>query len=380
MTVQDPSPAIDRFVGQLSQFRRAIETSMTQTNTRLDAIERRSATRLPLATAAHEATPHAKAFAAYLRAGDDTALSSLSPETKAMSSAIAGDGGYLVDPRTAQTIRSVQLAAPSLRSRANLVTVEAGSYDVLIDRTEFGAGWASETSDAAETATPALERISIPLHELSALPKISQRLLDDAAFDLEAWLAERIAERFSRMEGTAFVSGDGNDKPRGILTYPQVDDASWAWGSLGTVPTGAAGAFAATDPGDAIIDLIYALDAPYRANAAFVMNSTTAGVVRKFKDADNRYLWTEATALTEPARLFGYPVLIDEAMPDIAADATAIAFGDLKSAYTIAERPDLRLMRDPFSAKPHVLFYATKRVGGAVTDFAALKLLKFAAA
>ncbi len=146
------------------------------------------------------------------------------------------------------------------------------------------------------------------------------------------------------------------------------------------MPTGTAGDFSASDPADAVVDLVYALGARYRANATFVMNSKTAGAVRKMKDADGRFLWSDGLAAGEPARLMGYPVLIAEDMPDIAAGAFAVAFGDFRAGYTVAERPDLRILRDPFSAKPHVLFYATKRIGGDVSDFAAIKLLKFAAA
>ena len=145
---------------------------------------------------------------------------------------------------------------------------------------------------------------------------------------------------------------------------------------LDRLPTGAAADFATTNAADCIISLVYALGADYRANGTFVMNSKTAGAVRKMKDADGRFLWSDGLAAAEPARLMGYPVQVCEDMPDIAAGAHAIAFGDFRAGYTIAERPDLRILRDPFSAKPHVLFYASKRVGGDVTDFAAIKLLK----
>jgi HK97 family phage major capsid protein len=212
---------------------------------------------------------------------------------------------------------------------------------------------------------------------LSALPKASQRLLDDSAFDVEGWLATRIADRFARAEAAAFISGDGVDKPRGFLSRPAVDNDVWTWGNLGYVPTGVDGDLNGPDP---IVDLVYALGAEYRAGASFVMNSRTAGVVRKLKDADGRFLWSDGLAAGEPARLMGYPVLIAEDMPDIAVGADAIAFGDFRTGYTVAERPDLRILRDPFSAKPHVLFYATKRVGGDVSDFKAIKLLRFAVA
>lgn len=319
--------------------------------------------------------PHQKAMTAYLRTGDDDGLRGLELEGKALSSVVNGDGGYLVDPVTSETVNSVLASTASIRAIANVVQVEATSYDVLMDSTDVGAGWADETSATAETGTPTIERISIPLHELSALPKASQRLLDDSAFDIEGWLAGRIADKFARAEAAAFITGDGVDKPTGILTHNIVDDASWAWGNLGYIATGVDAGF---NGGDALIDLVYALGAQYRANGTFVMNSKTAGAVRKLKDADGRFLWSDGMAAVEPARLLGYPVLIAEDMPDIASGTDAIAFGDFSAGYTIAERPDLRVLRDPFSAKPHVLFYATKRVGGDVSDFAAIKLLRFA--
>jgi len=209
------------------------------------------------------------------------------------------------------------------------------------------------------------------------LPKASQRLLDDTAFDIDSWLAGRIADKFARSEAAAFINGDGVDKPTGFLTAPQIDNDVWVWGNLGYVVTGTDGGFSGAD---ALIDLVYALGAEYRAGASFVMNSKTAGTVRKLKDGDGRFLWSDGLVAGEPARLLGYPVLIAEDMPEIASDSAAIAFGDFGAGYTVAERPDLRVLRDPFSAKPHVLFYATKRVGGAISDYAAIKLLKFGTA
>ncbi|MEL6794425.1 MAG: phage major capsid protein, partial [Pseudomonadota bacterium] len=303
----------------------------------------------------------------------------LSIEEKALSTDVLADGGYLVDPQTAAGVQSVLRSTSSIRSVATVAEVEAGAYDVLVDHTDIGAGWTAESGSLSETDTPQIDRISIPLHELAASPKASQRLLDDAAFDVEGWLTARIADKFTRAENAAFVTGDGVNKPTGFLTYSAVADDAWTWGSLGYVATGEAGDFASLNPADAIVDLIYALDAAYRVNAVFVMNSKTAGAVRKMKDSDGRFLWAESFGAGQPARLMGYPVVIAEDMPDIGADETSIAFGDFGAGYTIAERPDLRVMRDPFSAKPHVLFYASKRVGGDVTDFAAIKLLRFSA-
>ncbi len=379
---EEVTQALHGFVTEFKGFEAEIQTKLQTTEERLTMLDRKHmmTARPPLAGASDAGAPHKKAFNAYLRSGDDDALRGLELEGKSLSTAVNSDGGYLVDAVTSETIKSVLNATASIRSIASVVNVEATSYDVLVDHGELGAGWATESGTQAETDTPQIDRISIPLHELSALPKASQRLLDDSAFDIEGWLAGRIAEKFARAEATAFVSGDGVDKPKGFLTYPTAAVADATWGQLGHVLTGADGDFDATNPADALIELVYALGAQYRANASFVMNSKTAGRVRKLKDNDGRFLWADGLSAGEPARLLGYPVLIAEDMPDIATWAPAIAFGDFAAGYTIAERPDLRVLRDPFSAKPHVLFYATKRVGGDVSDFEAIKVLKFAVA
>ena len=371
---QDPAlhAEIGALIGEVKAFHEDTSRRLDMQEKRMGMIRR--APRAPLAAAEAPEASHQGAFDAYVRHGDEDALRGLGLEGKSLSTAVAADGGYLVDPVTSETVAQVLSGAGSIRSIASVVNVEATSYDVLIDHTGFGAGWASETGPQTETGTGRIDRISIPLHELSALPKASQRLLDDAAFDIEAWLAGRIAERFATAEAAAFVSGDGVDKPRGFLDHQTSAQGAWAWGTLEAIPTGAAGAFGSVD---ALVDVVYALGARYRANGSFVMNSKTAGEVRKLKDADGRFLWSDGLAAGEPARLLGYPVVIAEDMPDIAPGAKAIAFGDFAAGYTIAERPDLRVLRDPFSAKPNVLFYATKRVGGDVTDFAAIKLLSF---
>ncbi len=377
----DMKQAVAGFMFDFKGFQQDIQAKFNKQEERLTMLDRKSMMtgRPALAMAAAGDAPHQKAFNAYVRSGDDDALRGLELEGKALGTSVAADGGYLVDPQTAETIQQSLKATASIRSIATVVNVDASSYDVLVDHTELGAGWATEAASVSDTDTPSIDRISIPLHELSALPKASQRLLDDSAFDIETWLATRIADKFARAEGAAFVSGDGVDKPKGFLTYNSNTNGSESWGELGHVLTGADGDFASINPEDAIVDLVYALGAEYRANASFVMNSKTAGAVRKMKDADGRFLWSDGLANGEPARLMGYAVLISEDMPDIASWAPAIAFGDFAAGYTVAERPDLRVLRDPFSAKPHVLFYATKRVGGDVTDFAAIKLLKFAA-
>ena len=369
--------ALTQFVGGIKALHADIETRLEEQEKRMSTFQAKAAAaraRPALAASETGEAPHRKAFDAYVRSGDDDALRGLELEGKALSTIVASDGGFLVDPQTSAMVQSELGATASIRRVATVVNVEATSYDLLVDHGGFDSGWATETATVGETGTPHLERIVIPLHELAALPKASQRLLDDAAFDIEGWLAGRIASTFARAEARAFVEGDGIDKPRGFLTHPKVPEAEWGWGSLGYVSAGDAG-FAGVP--DALVDLVYALGAQYRANGTFVMSSKTAGRVRKLKDGDGRFLWSDGLAAGEPARLLGYPVLVAEEMPSIEDGGFAVAFGDFAAGYTIAERPDLRILRDPFSAKPHVLFYATKRVGGDVSDFAAIKLLSF---
>ena len=174
-----------------------------------------------------------------------------------------------MDPATAATIRGVLHNAASIRAIASVVMVESSSFDVLVDHTDISSGWATESGNLAESDTPTIDRISIRLHELSAMPKASQRLLDDSAFDIEGWLADRIAGKFARAEAAAFINGDGVDKPRGFLDHPKVDDAIWEWDNLGYIATGADGDFASVNAADSIVDLVYALGASYRANAVF---------------------------------------------------------------------------------------------------------------
>ena len=373
---QEIKQAVTGFLSEFRLFQGETEKKFQQTEERLTMLDRKSLTaaRPHLATAAEETAPHRKAMNVYLRNGDEDHLRGLEIDSKSMTTVVNSDGGFLVDPQTAEQVQSVLYSSASIRSISTVVNVEATSFDVLIDHADIGAGWATETAATSETSTPQIDRISIALHELSALPKASQRLLDDSAFDVEGWLAARIADKFARAEAAAFITGDGVDKPRGILDHTAVDNGAWSWGNIGYVPTGADGDIGSAD---SVIELVYSLGAQYRANATFIMNSKTAGVVRKLKDADGRFLWSDGLAASEPARLMGYAVVVAEDMPDVASDSFAIAFGDFSAGYTIAERPDLRILRDPFSAKPHVLFYATKRVGGDVSDFAAIKLLKF---
>ncbi|MDF3605697.1 phage major capsid protein [Paracoccus sp. DMF-8] len=365
------------FVSELKIFRDDIHKKLQAQDERMTMLDRKNAhqRRAPLSTQAEVEVPHQKAFNAYLRHGDDDALRGIVLEEKGMTS--LSDGGFLAAPQVAVQVQDALAAKVSMRAVANVVAVESAAYEVLVDMGGTGAGWATETA-VTETDAPVVERVVIPVHELSAMPKASQRLLDDAAFDVETWLSGRIADKFARAEAAAFINGDGVDKPRGLLTYPAAAEGANTAAQIGLVSSGAEGDFDPDNGASALIDLVYALPAEYRANASFLMNSKTAAAVRKMRDSDGRFVWTDSLAAGQPAQLLGYQVVICEDMPDIDIDSRAIAFGDFAAAYTIVERPDLRVLRDPFSAKPHVLFYATKRVGGGLTDPRAVKLMSFA--
>ena len=367
--------AMAEFVGELTRFRETIETKLQAQENRLTMLDRKTAIRgrAPLSSAAETEAPHQKAFAAYLRQGDDSALRGLVLEEKGIT--VATDGGFLAAPQISADVQDALRNGGSLRALATVVQVDSPSYEVLVDKADMGSGWSGEGA-VVETDAPRVDRVSIPLHELSAMPKVSQRLLDDAAFDLEGWLAARIAERFARAEASAFLNGDGVDKPKGLLTYPTVHYKTATEMQIGRVNTGNALTLG-SDPAGLLIEMTYALGAPYRANAAFVMNSRIAMEIRKLRDTEGRFIWADSLAAGQPARLLGYPVVICEDMHDFGSAKVGVAFGDFAAAYTIAERPELRVLRDPFSAKPHVLFYATKRVGGGLTDPRAVKFLVF---
>lgn len=312
----------------------------------------------------------------YLRQGHEAGV-----ELKSFSGASGGAGGYAVPREIDQLIDGTLKGISPIRAIANVVRTGTAGYRKLVTSGGVVSGWASETGARGETATPVFNEIAPPSGELYANPAASQAMLDDAQFDVEGWLAGEIAREFAAAEGAAFVSGNGTNKPKGFLTYTTTSEADGvrAFGSLQYVASGAAGAFAASNPQDRLIDLVQSLRAPYRQGAVFVMNSATLAVIRKMKTSDGAFLWQPGLAAGQPASLLGYPVVEAEDMPDIAADSLSIAFGNFQAGYVIAERSETSILRDPFSNKPFVHFYAVKRIGGGVANSEAIKLMKFAA-
>lgn len=319
------------------------------------------------------------AFRDYIRGGSVEGLQALSPSA-GMSVGSDPEGGYTVYPTVSNGITRRLFETSPLRAYARVVQISTDSFEELNDLYEPDVAWVGETQPRPETGTPNLGKFTVPVHELYAMPKVTQKLLDDSAIDLATWLIDKVGGKFGRTETSAFFNGNGTLKPRGFLTYPTAAtaDAGRAWGTLQHIATGTSGGFGTTSNGaDKLIDLQAELKAEYRSNAVWLMNRRTAAGVRKLKDASGAFLWQPSTVAGQPDMLLGSPVAPCEDMPDVAADSLSIAYGDFGAGYTIVDRLGDRLLRDPFTAKPHVLFYLYRRVGGDVNNFEAIKLLKF---
>ncbi|HHK73874.1 MAG TPA: phage major capsid protein [Rhizobiales bacterium] len=362
------SEKLERINRAMDEHKRAVDTlTLKSRRPALGAQERGLSAR---------ALEHRSAWNEYMRKGDSRHLQAL--EAKALSAGTDADGGYTVPEETESRIGKLLSQASPIRAIAGIRQISAATYKKPFATSGFSTGWVGETASRPQTSTPTLAELSFPAMELYAMPAATPSLLEDSAVDIEQWIAEEVQSAFAEQEGAAFVNGDGSSKPRGFLDYTKVADSAWSWGNLGYVVSGASGAFAATDPSDALIDLIYAVKSGYRANAHFVMNRATQSEIRKLKDADGNYLWQPPVQAGAGATLMNVPIAEAEDMPDISADSFSIAFGDFGRGYLIVDRVGVRVLRDPFSSKPYVLFYTTKRVGGGVQNFEAIKLMKFA--
>lgn len=329
---------------------------------------------------------YSETFASWFRKGDqenDLKAANATGTRQAVQAAMSGGvddaGGYLAPVEWDRRVNKALVPISPMRQVARVIPTTVRAYSTLYSANGWGSGWVGETAARPATATPSLEALTLPHGEIYANPGITQNLLDDADFNLAQWLSDEVGEEFAKQEGVAFISGNGANKPRGLLTYVAGGASAdhHPGGNLAVVPSGAA---AALPNGDGLIDFVYGLPAPYRQNARWMMNSMTAAAIAKFKDGDGNYLWRETYVAGQPATLLGYPVVIDENMPDVAADALPIAFGDFQRGYVINDRQGIRVLRDPYTNKPYVHFYTTKRVGGGVDDPKAIRLLKIAAA
>lgn len=359
----------------LSEKVERLNKALTEQKTALDRVA--LASKRPVLGETREADEKKAAIERYMRAGDASAIHAL--QTKSLNAGVDAEGGYLAPEPTERIIAAAVRDISPIRQIATVREIGTTSFRKPVSLGGGVAGWVGETGGRVETAAPTLSSIDFPTMELYAMPAASQTLLDDAVVDIEQWLADEVQGEFASQETNAFVNGDGVNRPRGFLSYPITEESVRGASEIGYVATGTLGAFAAANPADKLLDLIYAPKQAYRANGRFVLNRKTLAVVRKFKDADGNYLWQPSLVAGAPSTLFGYPVTEVEEMPDIAADAHAIAFGDFARFYLIVDRQGVRILRDPYSAKPYVLFYTTKRVGGGVQNFEAVKTLKFSA-
>lgn len=315
---------------------------------------------------------HAKAFEQWFRKGVDAGLKNL--EIQASASTLSDpDGGFLVPDEMAAAIDRVAESVSALRRLSSTMTIGTGTYRKLVNQGGAGGGWVSEKAARPETANPTLVEIAINTKEIYANPATTQTLLDDASLNIEQWLADEVGIVFNEQESLAFIKGNGVEKPKGILDYPTVANGSYVWGKIGYIFSGSS---ASIGTADKLIDLQQALKSVYRQNGVFLMNDLTQAEVRKMKDGEGNYIWKPGIAEGAPNTLLGKPVEIDDNMDDIGSGKFPIAFADFKRAYLIVDRFGIRVLRDPYTNKPFVHFYTTRRVGGGVVMYEAIKLLK----
>jgi HK97 family phage major capsid protein len=310
------------------------------------------------------------AFCSYLRKGNESGLSGM--EVKYLSTDKDSDGGYLVTPQMSNEITKVISETSPMRQICKVQQISGDALEIIEDTEEAFAGWTLETELRSETNTPQIGKRVIPVHELYAQPKATQKLIDDSSVDIENWLSEKLVDVFSRKENAAFINGDGQGKPRGILSY----EAGKEWGKIEQILSGENASITA----DGIINLYYSLKEIYAVKSKFLMSRAAVQAVRMLKDTTNgKYLWQPSLTAGTPDTLLGAEVIQAADMPALTQNSLAIAFGDFHSAYQIVDRQGIRVLRDPFTEKPFVKFYTTKRVGGDVVNFEALKLLKLSA-
>jgi HK97 family phage major capsid protein len=332
----------------------------------------------PVDVSAEGFAEYKAAFDRFLRYGKDELDGA---ERKALSVGSDPDGGYLVTPDMSGRIVTRMFETSPMRSIASVQVIGTDALEGIRDTDEAGSGgWVSETATRSETTTPAIAKWRIPVYEMYAKPKATQQLIDDANVDIEAWLAAKVADKLTRVENAAFVTGTGSGQPRGIASYTTAatTDATRSWGVFEHVLSGASADFAGSNPADKLFDLVGAMKDAYLTNARWLTRREVMTKVRKFKESTtNGYLWQPGLQQGQPQTLLGFPVTIAQDMPALAADSLSLAFGDFREAYQIVDRIGFRTLRDPYSAKPFVEFYTTRRVGGGAVQFEAVKFLKF---
>jgi HK97 family phage major capsid protein len=355
-----------------------IERDMDQAQDRLNRIEiARKRPHVAIEEPAHEISEHKSAFLSYVTKGDESQL--LNIEAKSLSVGSDPDGGYLVPDILNLDIEKDLRQSSIMRRLARVIQISTDAVELLVSEGDAEAGWVAETDPRHETGTPKLSKLKIPVHELFAKPRATQKLLDDSKVDVENWLSKKIAAKMAQLENVAFIKGDGANKPTGILKY-ELDFNGPSKGKLHGFKIGKKGAFLdVRAAGDILIDMINSMKPGLLNGCVWLMSRAAHGELRKLKDANGNYLWQPGLEEDARPRLLGYPVEISDDMPGLAKDeaTSAVIFGNFKEGYQIVDRAGIRVLRDPFSVKPYVEFYTTCRVGGDVVDVDAFKVLSF---
>lgn len=322
-----------------------------------------------------EQEEHKAAFNLFVKRGDERKLL----ELKTISVGTPAEGGYAVPEQIDRNIEKLERTLSPMRSICGQVSVSTPDYKKLVDINGTASGWVGETAARPATATPGLAEVAPSMGEVYANATATQQSLDDLMFDVEAWIANSVAEEFAIAEDIAFISGNGTNKPTGFLNGTPVAtaDSSRAFGVLQYVASGQAAAMPTS--ADTFIDIVHSMKSQYRNGAVWVTNTSVAASLRKYKDTTNQYLWQPSIQAGQPSLFMGYGLIEDENMPAVAANAFSLAFGNFQRGYLIVDRIGTRMLRDPYTNKPHVQFYFTKRVGGKVVNSEAIKLLKIAA-
>lgn len=349
-------------IDEISLDVKSFLTKSTKTSEKINNIEERinkmqNYFSRPMTQVSSTNTEEKSAFNDFIRKGIESELI-----TKSFSGG-ADEGGVLITPTLSKRIIDGIKAKSPMRQLASIESISTRALDVILEDGIFASGWIAETGARGDTVTPHLRKKTIQTHEIYAQPKATQTLMDDSEIDMDNWLVERITDSFVRLENEAFITGDGNNKPFGLLNNADIE----------RVQVGAN-----VEPG-ALLSLINELDEGYLANASFLMNRTTLSALQGLRDGNGRFIWQQS--LSDPLKqtIFGIPVVISSHMPDIAENALSIALGDFKSAYKIVDRSNINIVRDPYTDKPYIKFYTVKRVGGDVVNPVAMKFARFAA-
>lgn len=377
----DLAETINDLNGAFGEFKSANDAKLAETTRRMDGIERRmnrqglgfggSAT----VGDSDDLTEHKAAFGQWLRTGRH--------ETRSMSVGTDPEGGYTVQPELSASLMQIIRQTSPIRSHGvRTVSISSDAWEEIIDRDDVTANWVDERTTRAETSTPDLGLYRIPVWEMNAEPKVTQKLIDDSSIDISTWLLGKVGDKFTRMENGAFINGSGLGKPKGLFSYPTAatGDDSRAWGTFEHIATGVSGALASSNPADVFFECVSALNPGYRQGAVWLMPRSVILAVRKLKTSStNEYLWQPGLQLGQPDRLLGYEVVECADIADPSDGSLSVCLANLSRCYVVVDRLGVTALRDPYTARPFTIFSVRRRVGGAAANYDAAKFIKFSA-